>query len=136
MEPWGIDVGNMMFNYFGNNSWLMDNPEINTAVIKKGLEELNMFYMSHFLHNSSVLTLSSTEVVDEVAIDGALGKADLGKMVLPNTGHSGLLIVVLDPEMKIPDNNRTDNVFVEFVTVNSTAEPKTYCSVSPMSMGK
>ena len=138
MEPWGLDVGDVMYNYYNNRTWLSENPYIYEEVVKKGMEDFNMFYMAHFLHNSSILTLANpaVDVVNEVAAGAELGKVDMSKLVLPNTGYNGLLIVVLDPEMKLPDDNRTDNVFIEFVTVNTSREADTYCSVSPIAMGK
>ena len=71
--------------------------------------------------------------------DDLVGKLDLTKMTLPKTkGHEGLIVVVLDPDNKIPDDNKTDNVFIQFVNMNYTStemEPKAECSVSGVGLG-
>jgi hypothetical protein len=66
-----------------------------------------------------------------------MAKIDLAQMTLPITsGHQGLIIVALDPNNRIPDSNRTDNVFIQFVNMNYTDNSLTSdCSVSGVGLG-
>ena len=148
----GLDLWQLMYNYYYNNTWLADTPHLHHDIVKLGLEDMNMFYMAQFLHNASVLDIKSQEgVLNEVAAGSVVGRLDSSRLVMPSAvgeGSAGLLVVALDPNYKMADRNRTDNVFVEFVTVNSSsaASPPTVsaysmeepaaCSVSPKSQGQ
>ena len=76
-----------------------------------------MFDQAIFLHNSSLLPDSA----EEVQVGSVVGQVLLDRTALPpGIPWQGLLVIALDPLEKIPDIDRTDNIFVQYVRVNGT----------------
>ena len=141
-SAYGFDIWELLYNYNGNKTWLMDNPGFSTEIIKLGLEDNNMFFRPQFLHNESLVKqedITTNGVVGSVKPGGVYGNVDFENTVLPMLPYSsGLLVIALDPTRKLSDNNRTDNVFIEFIHINTTEwkEPEPFCSVTTRSLGK
>ena len=56
---YGLNVYDVIYNYYQNNSWFMETDGLYQEVIKLGLTDGNMFYNPHFFHNSSILDFSA-----------------------------------------------------------------------------
>ena len=137
------DIYELLYNYNNNKSWLMDTPGLGQGIARKGLEDNNMFFRPQFLHNGSLVRLADGNIKDgvlaSVSPNGVYGKVDLENTFLPMLPYSsGMLVVALDPARRLADQDREDNVFVEFVYINSTTwdEPNPLCSVTPKDFGK
>ena len=101
-------------------------------LINLGLADMNMFEKSIFLHNSSILKMAGQEdasygigqEVGEVKFGPWMEdtREHLGTALPRGVGYQGLLVIALDPLAKLYDVDRTDNVFVQYVTVNGTDE--------------
>ena len=110
------------FSNFTSESWFLEEPEALQKLINLGLADMNMFENSIFLHNSSILAMADQEDAS-YGIGQEVGKVDLAKTALPRgVGYQGLLVIALDPLAKLYDMDRTDNVFVQYVTINGTDE--------------
>ena len=134
----GVDIWSLIYNE--TRPWLMDMPYVYDSIIKFGLEKNNMFHQPHFLHDSNILNLATpltNNILQNVEPNAAVGTVELENLTLHSTLNHGLIIVALDPDRKISDLNRTDNIFVDFVNVNMTYESmKPFCSVSSLGFGK
>ena len=100
------------------NGWMMGEPQAMRRLIQLGIEDLNMFGKPLFLHSSPLIKSSSSEFIPTVKIGATIAKLDLDTTAMPaNAPEQGLVVVALDPLQKLPDADRLDNVFVQYVTL-------------------
>lgn len=99
---------------------IFNEPEAMKNLIKLGIEDPNMFGKPLFLHSIPLIKLSTPDKVPKLNAGGTLQKLDLEKTKMPATSmNQGLIVVALDPLWKIPDTNRIDNVFVQYITLDN-----------------
>ena len=99
---------------------ILNEPEAIKNLIKLGIEDLNMFGKPLFLHSGPLIKLSTPDKVPKVKVGGTLQKLDLEETKMPATSMSqGLIVVALDPLWKIPDADRIDNVFVQYINLGN-----------------
>ena len=125
-------------------SWFLNEPTALRTLVKLGLQDLNMFEKAMFLHSGSLVSIISqgAEGFDTVKIGQDVGKVALWDTSLPlGVPQEGLLVIALDPLRKLDDLDRTDNVFVQYVTVNGTTEDgewvdKAVCKAEGVGIGR
>ena len=131
-------LNSMGFKNGSGNTWYFNEPDAMRTLIQLGQKEMNMFEKPLFLHNTSIFRMAAEKGAKR---GSSLGKIDLESTAIPlGAPWQGLLVVALDPLNKIPDMDRTDNVFVQYVTVNGTDESGNWlmdqpiCDVQPVAM--
>ena len=118
-----INESGLGFKNFTGKSWFLNEPQEMKKLIKLGSEDLNMFEKPIFLHDNNIvkMTVGKEASLESVGVGQEVGEVELAKTKLPiGVGYGGLLIIALDPLWKINDLDRTDNVFVQYVSVNGT----------------
>merc|ERR1711970_71388 len=149
-EIWGSETEPGFLTQLGfkeptGRGWYYNEPNAMMNLVRLGLEDMNMFYKPLFLHNESIVDFAKTDEnkLEGFEISELVGKVRFEKTALPRgTPWQGLLVVALDPLKKTPDIDRTDNVFVQYVTVNGTdaagnyIEDQPVCKVEPSGKGK
>ena len=137
-------IGSLQTNL---GSWLQSYIPAYTSLLTSLVKNMSTFSRPLFLHNASLLALASNDsarigrVVKAVPLGGRLGRLSLEMTRLPpQAAGYGFLVLALDPLARLPDPNRTDNLFVQFVNVNNNHSwddraPFT-CSVSAINSGK
>ena len=105
------------FKYPPTADGILNEPEAVKNLIKLGIEDLNMFGKPLFLHNTPLLQFPDR--VPGAKVGETLQKLNLEKTKMRATSMSqGLIVVALDPLWKIPDADRIDNVFVQYITMS------------------
>ncbi len=82
--------------------------------------------------------------MEAVPYGGQLGQLNLQETQLDaNAVGYGFLVLALDPLAKLPDHNRTDNIFIQLVSVVNNAtvvsgheRTRATCSAAPINSGK
>jgi hypothetical protein len=111
-----------------SGSWFFKNPKAMRKMAQEGMKDLTMFEKTLFLHKENLVTMGGQGTPGDTSfsvgkIKQDVGTVDLTKTALPlGAPYDGLLVIALDPLEKINDEDRTDNIFVQYVNVNATTE--------------
>ena len=117
-------LAGMEFENPTGDGWLYKEASAMRKLVKLGIENFNMFEKAMFLHNKPIVEVVNTK--DVIKFGEAYGRLAMENTSLPaGAPNQGFLVVALDPLEKIPDGDRLDNVFVQFVNlkIDETTQP-------------